>query len=95
MKTLNQNSARSEFICPTTHTNTGQGGNTGEIKTQNTIKNINNKKLMVSSLCTSVSIAVDLLHSYGWHKFRISYKSIFQITLIFCEMSKGSHQRLH
>jgi len=84
MKTLNQYSARSEFICPTTHMNTGQGENTGEIKIQNTIKNTKNKKLMVLPLCTSVSTAVDLLHSYGWHKFRISYKSIFQFTSTFC-----------
>jgi hypothetical protein len=63
--------------------NTGQGVNTGKIQIQNNIKSINNKKLMVSPLCTSVSIAVDLLHSYGWHRFRISYKSIFQFTLTF------------
>jgi hypothetical protein len=84
MTTLNQYSARSEFISPTTHMNTGQGENTGEIKTQSTITNINNKKLMVSPLCTSVSTAVDLLHSYGWHKSRISHKIIFQFTLTFC-----------
>ena len=64
--------------------NSWQGETTGEIKIQYTIKNINNKNLMVSPLCTNVSTAVDLLHSYGWHKFSISYKRIFQITLTFC-----------
>lgn len=64
--------------------NTGQGENTGEIKIKNTIKNSNNKKLMVSPVCISVSTAVDLLHLYGWYKFRISYKSIFQFILTFC-----------
>jgi hypothetical protein len=39
---------------------------------------------MVSHLCTSVSTAVELLHSYGWHKLSISYKSILQFILTFC-----------